>query len=287
LSPDRPVIFINTDLISSTLETQSGSRITNTLEARLVTQLTVSLLSLGVPAGEIGIIAFYRSQLALLRQSLSSAYTQTQSSELAAPSVSGQGCSGVELHTADKFQGRDKEVVIVSSVRSNENGTVGDLLKDRRRVNVALTRARSKLVILGSEKTLSSNELLRDMVALCRQKDWVVDLQPSMVESHAFEESVTQTGKTPVKQPCSSSLSNDVTKSPSLTPSPSKKRKALGDLTAKPEKVNARSPKRRNDNKSASGSPEVKRVPGKVFTAGKRGILDRRPILRDIYNGAI
>ncbi|RYN74001.1 DNA replication ATP-dependent helicase/nuclease [Alternaria tenuissima] len=287
LSPDRPVIFINTDLISSTLETQSGSRITNTLEARLVTQLTVSLLSLGVPAGEIGIIAFYRSQLALLRQSLSSAYTQTQSSELAPPAINGQGCSGVELHTADKFQGRDKEVVIVSSVRSNENGTVGDLLKDRRRVNVALTRARSKLIILGSEKTLSSNELLRDMVALCREKDWVVDLQPSMVESHAFEESATQTGKTPVKQPCSSSRSNNITKSPSLTPSPSKKRKALGDLTAKPEKVNARSPKRRNDNKSASGSPEVKRVPGKVFTAGKRGILDGRPILRDIYNGAI
>ncbi|CAN9177540.1 unnamed protein product [Alternaria alternata] len=287
LSPDRPVIFINTDLISSTLETQSGSRITNTLEARLVTQLTVSLLSLGVPAGEIGIIAFYRSQLALLRQSLSSAHTQTQSSELAAPAINGQGCSGVELHTADKFQGRDKEVVIVSSVRSNENGTVGDLLKDRRRVNVALTRARSKLIILGSEKTLSSNELLRDMVAFCREKDWVVDLQPSMVESHAFEESATQTGKTPVKQPRSSSRSNNVTKSPSLTPSPSKKRKALGDLTAKPEKVNARSPKRRNDNKSASGSPEVKRVPGKVFTAGKRGILDGRPILRDIYNGAI
>ncbi|KAJ5059176.1 AAA domain-containing protein, partial [Bipolaris maydis] len=62
---------------------------------------------------------------------------------------------GVELHTADKFQGRDKEVVIVSCVRSNENGVVGDLLKDRRRINVALTRARSKLIILGSEKTLS------------------------------------------------------------------------------------------------------------------------------------
>jgi DNA replication ATP-dependent helicase Dna2 len=108
-----------------------------------------------------------------------------------------------------------------------------------------------------------------------------------MVESHAFEESVTQTGKTPVKQSCSSLLSSNVTKSPSLTPSPSEKRKALDDLTAKPEKVNARIPKRRNDNKSASGSPEVKRVPGKVFTAGKRSILDGRPILRDIYNGAI
>jgi DNA replication ATP-dependent helicase Dna2 len=288
LSPDHPVVFINTDLIASTLEAQSGSRITNTLEARLVTQLTVSLLSLGVPAGELGIIAFYRSQLALLRQSLASAHTQTQSSELAPPvTTSGQGCAGVELHTADKFQGRDKEVVIVSCVRSNDNGTVGDLLKDRRRVNVALTRARSKLVIIGSEKTLSSNDLLRDMVSLCRGKDWVLDLQPDMVESHAFDESLTQTGKTLVKQSNSSFLSCKMAKGPSLTPSPPKKRKALGDLTAKPEKVNARSPKRRIGSKGTTSSPEEKRLPGKVCTAGKRGVLQGRPVLNNIFNCAI
>jgi DNA replication ATP-dependent helicase Dna2 len=280
LSPDQPVVFINTDLISPTLEQQSGSRITNTLEARLVTQLTVSLLSLGVPADEIGIIAFYRSQLALLRQSLSSAHTQMQPSGFAAP---GPGCAGVELHTADKFQGRDKEVVLVSCVRSNDTGTVGDLLKDRRRVNVALTRARSKLVILGSEKTLSGNELLSDMVGLCREKGWVLDLTPDMVDSHAFDEAVTQTGKTPVRP----SYSSRIGKMPSLSPSPSKKRKALGDITAVSGRANARSPKKRFGVKSAGRSPETKKVPQKVFTAGKRGVLDGRPILQDIYNGAI
>jgi DNA replication ATP-dependent helicase Dna2 len=286
LSPDQPVVFVNTDLISPTLEQQSGSRITNTLEARLVTQLTVSLLSLGVPADEIGIIAFYRSQLALLRQSLSSAHTQTQTSGFAAP---GPGCSGVELHTADKFQGRDKEVVLVSCVRSNDTGVVGDLLKDRRRVNVALTRARSKLVILGSEKTLSGNELLRDMVGLCREKGWVFDLTSDMVDSHAFDEAVTQTGKTPVRSSYrnnSSSRGGMMAKSTSLSPSPSKKRKALGDITAISGRGNARSPKKRFGVKSAGGNPDAK-VPKKVFTAGKRGVLDGRPILQDIYNGAI
>jgi DNA replication ATP-dependent helicase Dna2 len=263
ISPDSPVVFVNTDLISQSLEDQSGSRITNTLEARLVTQLTLSLLSLGIPATEIGIIAFYRSQLALLRASLSSAHTQTQTSELAAPAI-GPGVAGVELHTADKFQGRDKEVVIVSCVRSNENGTVGDLLKDRRRVNVALTRARSKLVILGSEKTLSSNELLRDMVALCREKGWVLDLQPDAVDSHAFDEGVTQTGKTPSR----TAYSSKNVRRASPTPSPSKKRKALGEVSA-----NSRSPK--------------KRVPGKVVLAGKRGVLEGRPVLRDVYNEAM
>jgi DNA replication ATP-dependent helicase Dna2 len=250
LSPDSPVVFINTDLISPTLEAQSGPRITNALEARLVTHLTLSLLTLGISANEIGIIAFYRSQLALLRSSLSSAYTQTQSSDLGIS----PGCAGVELHTADKFQGRDKEVVIVSCVRSNDHGSVGDLLKDRRRVNVALTRARSKLVILGSEKTLSSNELLRDMVALCREKGWVHDLSLDAVDGHVFDEGVTQTGKT--------------------ASSPVRKREVLGEVGG-----NDRSPKKR-------AGAEMK-VPGKVVMAGKRGVLEGRPVLMDIYNGAV
>lgn len=283
LSPESPVVFINTDLICGTLESQSGSRITNTFEARLVTHLTLSLLSLGVSANEIGIIAFYRSQLALLRTSLASAHTQTQSSELAAPVVAGHGCAGVELHTADKFQGRDKEVVLVSCARSNENGVVGDLLKDRRRVNVALTRARSKLIILGSEKTLSENELLRDMVVLCREKGWVLDLQPGALESHAFDEGVSQTGKTPRPLFSSSSVKD---KAHSPRASPMKKRKALGEITA-----NTRSPKKKMGSKTPGSSPEEMRtgrkIPGKVFTAGKRGILEGRPVLRDIYNGAM
>ncbi|KAJ4367535.1 DNA replication endonuclease-helicase Dna2 [Neocucurbitaria cava] len=302
LSPDSPVIFINTDLISSDLESQSGPRITNTLEARLITQLTLSLLSLGVPADEIGIIAFYRSQLALLRQSLSSAHTQTQSSELAAPVIGGGGpgsaaAGGVELHTADKFQGRDKEVVLVSCVRSNENGLVGDLLKDRRRVNVALTRARSKLVIVGSEKTLSSNELLRDMVALCREKGWVMDLEEGRVDSHAFDDAgVTQTGKTPSRQlqPLYSKHKSQMGGgSPTPSPaSPSKKRKALGDITATPGRGNVVGPLRKSGTGSSSSSPEDtmkvrKKMPGKVITAGKRGVLEGRPVLRDVYNEAV
>lgn len=288
VSPDSPVVFINTDLISRNLDSQSGPRITNAFEVRLVTQLTLVLLSLGVAANEIGIIAFYRSQLALLRQSLASAYTQTQSSELAAPAI-GAGSAGVELHTADKFQGRDKEVVLVSCVRSNEDGCVGDLLKDQRRINVALTRARSKLIILGSENTLSGNELLRDMVAMCREKGWVLDLQPDMVESHSFDEAVTQTGKTPSQPIPSSNRSRKVQNSLSPSASPCKKRRALGDVTAAPGQGSARSPKRRA--RTISSSVEEKRhglkIPGKVFTAGKRGLLEGRPLLRDVYNGAI
>jgi DNA replication ATP-dependent helicase Dna2 len=274
----NPVVFINTDAISTNLEVQAGSRITNALEARLVTHLTVTLRSMGIAADEIGVIAFYRSQLALLRQSLQHAHTQTQSSELAA-GASALNHPAIELHTADKFQGRDKEVVLVSCVRSNDNGVVGDLLKDRRRVNVALTRARSKLIILGSEKTLSSNELLKDLVSLCREKGWVLDLQQDMVDGHAFDEGMTQTGRLSTTTTAGTSRAmNGVAKSP--TPSPSKKRRALGDVTATGAA-----------NKKAALSPEKRlkssqKMPGKVFRAGKKGVLDGRPILRNIFEEA-
>lgn len=261
LTPSQPVVFINTDLISHTLESCSGSRIINTLEARLITHLTVSLLALGVSASEIGIIAFYRSQLALLRTSLSSTHTQT-SSERFVPSAA----SGVELHTADKFQGRDKEVVLVSCVRSNDTQSVGELLKDRRRVNVALTRARSKLVIVGSEKTLSGNELLRDIVGMCREKGWVLDLSGEMVEGHGFEEGPTQTNTNSPKASPRKALAKQE--------SPSRKRKVMGDITGALQ----RSPK-----KKCNG----RKVPQKVFLAGRKGVLDGRPVLRDIYEEAL
>jgi len=292
LSPCSPVVFINTDLCSTRLENQSGPRINNTLEARLVTHLTLSLLSLGVPASEIGVIAFYRSQLALLRSSLSSAYTQTQTSELAAP-VTGPGASAVELHTADKFQGRDKEVVIVSCVRSNEDGIVGDLLKDRRRINVALTRARSKLVILGSEKTLSNNELLRDIISLCRDKGWVLDLTQHMVDGHAFDEGITQaTAKTPPTHRRLDASAEFTAAKKTPTPSPTKKRRPLMDVTTPGSQGNLRAPKRTGGNqKTPSSSPEVlrtgRKVPGKVCKGGKRGLLEGRAVLENIYYGAI
>lgn len=274
LSPSSPVIFINTDRISPNLETASGPRILNTLEARLVTHLTLSLLSLGVPPSEIGIIALYRSQLALLRSSLSSA-SQTQTDIV--PST-----AGVELHTADRFQGRDKEVVLVSCVRSNEGGVVGELLRDRRRVNVAMTRARSKLVILGSEKTLCGNELMRGVLGVCRERGWVVDVEGEMVEGHCFGEGAGTQG-TGVR---------DGEQSVGLSQEASAKRKALGDVTL--GDMNARAGKRTQKTRSETpdAHPSKNRNPGykvpkKVCQASKNSILDSRPVLQDIFNDAI
>lgn len=178
LDPSVKACFVNTDpLLPASREQAKGSRIVNPTEASLCTQLVESLLTCGVSASDIGVITLYRSQLAVLKQSL-------------------RHRAGVEMHTADRFQGRDKEVVILSLVRSNEQKNVGDLLRDWRRVNVAFTRARTKLLILGSRETLASNDLLKDFLTLMDERGWRYDLPKAAIESHVWEDGWTQaTGK--------------------------------------------------------------------------------------------
>lgn len=161
-SDTTPVVFLNTDtLLSESREVARGARITNQLEADLTADLVRAMLACGVTPHAIGVITLYRSQLALIKSLL----PRTTAS------------SYIEAHTADRFQGRDKDIIILSCVRSNDRDVVGDLLKDWRRVNVAVTRARRKLIIIGSKSTLSrGDELLARLVTLCETSGWLRDL---------------------------------------------------------------------------------------------------------------
>uniref|UniRef100_I3KK41 DNA replication ATP-dependent helicase/nuclease n=1 Tax=Oreochromis niloticus TaxID=8128 RepID=I3KK41_ORENI len=92
----------------------------------------------GCKPSDIGVIAPYRQQLKTILALLQSpAFT------------------GVEVNTVDRYQGRDKSLIILSFVRSTaEEGNLGELLKDWRRLNVAITRAKHKLLMVGSATTL-------------------------------------------------------------------------------------------------------------------------------------
>lgn len=184
LAPEARVRFLNTDTLSpSVREEAKGNRIVNPSEAQIVTQLVESLLTVGVPASEIGVMTHYRSQLSLLKHALRH--------------------TGVEMHTADRFQGRDKEVVVLSLVRCNEDGKIGDLLRDWRRINVAFTRAKTKLLVVGSQGTLGADpeQMVGRFVELMLQRRWVEDLPADALTSHFFEEGLTQSWRSPGKSP--------------------------------------------------------------------------------------
>uniref|UniRef100_A0A8C6RR83 DNA replication ATP-dependent helicase/nuclease n=1 Tax=Nannospalax galili TaxID=1026970 RepID=A0A8C6RR83_NANGA len=134
--PDNPVCFLNTDKVPAPEQVEKGG-VSNVTEARLIVFLTTVFIKAGCRPSDIGIIAPYRQQLRII-------------SDLLAHSSIGM----VEVNTVDKYQGRDKNLILVSFVRSNKDGTLGELLKDWRRLNVALTRAKHKLILLGDVASL-------------------------------------------------------------------------------------------------------------------------------------
>lgn len=72
----------------------------------------------------------------------------------------------ISVNTVDAFQGQERDVVVVSLVRANDNGQIG-FLADLRRMNVAMTRARLKLIIIGSPETLCKHEFYKKLYSQC------------------------------------------------------------------------------------------------------------------------
>lgn len=242
VDPSTKTCLVNTDTLGTgARDVVNGSRIVNPIEANLCTQLVEALISCGIPARSIGVITFYRSQLSLLKQNLRHHFP------------------GLEMHTADKFQGRDKEVIILSCVRSNQENYVGDLLSDWRRVNVAFTRARTKLLVLGSKSTLrNGNELLGKYVKLVEQQGWTYDLPKSAVENHIFDD-------VPI------STYDRFTPSPKQSPS------------AKKTPRNPLSPVQ--DRLSSSGLKKPAKRGLKILSGQK--ILGNKPVLQDVVNDLV
>ncbi|MDY4174714.1 MAG: C-terminal helicase domain-containing protein, partial [Bacteroidales bacterium] len=99
---------------------------------------------------DVGIISPYRMQTLLLRQMIAS------------DSFFRPLRKAISINTVDGFQGQERDLVIVSLVRSNDNGQIG-FLRDLRRMNVAMTRARHKLIIVGNIETLKHNPFYKKL----------------------------------------------------------------------------------------------------------------------------
>ncbi|KAL8439503.1 hypothetical protein Efla_001434 [Eimeria flavescens] len=123
-----------------------GRSRTNRAEAALVVKYIQELMrTCGIAAAHIGVITPYAAQARLIRRYLRDA--QEDGEDEAEP------LSNVAVQTVDGFQGKEREVIIISLVRSNPRKEIG-FLADTRRLNVAVTRARKHLVIIGDSETV-------------------------------------------------------------------------------------------------------------------------------------
>lgn len=122
-------------------------------EVNIIVDIVGDLLSRNptLQAEDIGIISAYAAQTVLLRRTFEQDAGDQLSSVLSA--ARSAEVSKVEVNTVDGFQGREKSVIIFSTVRSNVGGYIG-FLNDKRRLNVALTRAQNALFVVGNERTL-------------------------------------------------------------------------------------------------------------------------------------
>ena len=190
LDPNRSVIFLNTDPKSAKEERVGGGTV-NLVESKLLEILVSSLVHCGVDPSKIGVIAPYRAQLRLIKK-------WTPAFPL------------LEVSTVDRYQGRDKDCILISFCCSNDSKRVGRLLCDWRRCNVAFTRAKKKLIFVGSMSTLVGSPIFDALFKLLDPKGWIYPLAP---DAHNLYPNL------PPPQPCPSSSSSSFS-SPSSQRSP-------------------------------------------------------------------
>jgi len=149
-NPAVPVAYFET----SGRERLDGESRANPDEASCLVRMVEEVLSAGeLTRDDIGIVAPYSAQVRLLRRLLWERLPHDKEHVL-------------EVGSVDQYQGREKEIIFFSAVRSNRHGGVG-FLADWRRLNVMLTRARRGLAVFGSRGTLMSDEYWRQWIDWC------------------------------------------------------------------------------------------------------------------------
>ncbi|CAM9634020.1 unnamed protein product [Chrysoparadoxa australica] len=193
LDPAKKVVFIDTDravqsqpwveTCSSTTGT-SSRRLVNYVECGVVVGCLRGMEAAGAVLSELGVICPYRSQLHLLTTKLGETYPD------------------VEMNTIDKYQGRDKDAIIISFVRSNARGNTGELLKDLRRLNVALSRPKSKLILVGSSGTLRQCSTMVKLMDILTKNGWIQQLPQGAHECYLSQiQSQTQASQAQAAEP--------------------------------------------------------------------------------------
>ncbi len=150
----KPVIFINTEKDKAAVEgieeidIQTESRF-NIRESKIIGRIIAEFLALYNEkdqieiAKQIGVISPYRHQNNLIY------------GELRANNISEEIIENLRVDTVDRFQGDEREIIILSLTNSNDNNVIGQLHRDWRRMNVSISRAKAKLILVGNQQTFT------------------------------------------------------------------------------------------------------------------------------------
>jgi regulator of nonsense transcripts 1 len=149
-NPQRPMFF----LINNGNEEMggNGTSFLNRTEADSVEKLVTKLMKLGIVPDQIGVVTPYEGQ----RAHIVSHFER-------AGSLKKELYKDLEVASVDAFQGREKDFIIVSCVRSNDQQGIG-FLRDPRRLNVAMTRAKYGCIIIGNARILARNPLWNSLL---------------------------------------------------------------------------------------------------------------------------
>jgi ATP-dependent RNA/DNA helicase IGHMBP2 len=154
---DVPLNFIDTAGCGFE-EKQIGTSVANPEEAAFLFKYLESFAISLDPFPTIAVISPYREQIRLLKEQLLNTPSLLPFSDY------------ISVNTIDSFQGQERDMVLISMTRSNSEGEIG-FLSDIRRMNVAMTRAKKKLVIIGDSSTLTRLPFYADMITYAEGLD--------------------------------------------------------------------------------------------------------------------
>eukprot|EP00828_Plagiopyla_frontata_P040626 TRINITY_DN5553_c0_g1_i4.p1 TRINITY_DN5553_c0_g1~~TRINITY_DN5553_c0_g1_i4.p1 ORF type:complete len:546 (-),score=59.96 TRINITY_DN5553_c0_g1_i4:18-1655(-) len=180
---NKPMFFYN--LYGVEEISASGTSYLNRVEVQQIEKIIYQFIKAGVKTNQLGIITPYSGQRAFIVNYLS------KNGQLGASVY-----KEIEVASVDGFQGREKDYIIISCVRSNEGMGIG-FLTDPRRLNVTITRARYGLIICGNAKVLSRDNLWNNLLNHFQTNDVLVEgtlanLKPSNLKFRQAQQYVPE-----------------------------------------------------------------------------------------------
>src|SRR5207253_4666813 len=170
IDPNFPLVFLDVrdELANTELKTSNA-------EARAVREVVASLLARYIEQKDIGIIAPYRAQVANIRRHLFSDDTASGWQAL-------KFDTRMSVDTVDRFQGGEREIIIISFATTKPpevESPLHDFLTNQHRLNVALTRAQKKLILVGCAPALEGLPVFQRLLNYCRGMKTLIPYVPT------------------------------------------------------------------------------------------------------------